>query len=1659
MLLVPITTVGEEIVGVISADKDGLDGFDKHDQPLLETLARQAAIAIENAQERNLLRTLIDNLPDCIYIKDTKSRFVLSNTATARLVGKTKPDEILGKTDFDFFPAELAERYRADEQGVMRSGQPLVNLEEPVMDHAGNQLWFLTTKVPLQDIHGKIVGLIGLNRYITERKQAEEALRKAYEELDYLAKRETDRAAVLQKLHQIGEQLLSAELSTRGLRRVLRQVARSARSVLGADLVDVYQYVEAEDRYILPPILEGRRLAPKVVKEQIFEDDVAVKVVSSGKPLYTPDAQTDRLLSGPFTVERPERPEERFVMREEVLSSAAVPLRAAGETVGVMFVNYRTRQDLTPDQREVIELLANQAAIAIYNARVLEEATSRAAVLQRLHQIGGQLLSVELTARGLRRVLRRVTRSAKSVLGADLVDVYQYIEAENRHIIPPILAGKRRDPTVPKDQIFQDDVVARVIQGREPRYSTAAQNDPLLTGPFTVERPNRPDERFVVREGVLSSAAVPLKAAGETVGVMFVNYRTRQDFTPDQREAIELFANQAAMAIYNARVYEQVQARIKALEALNTVSQRLSTGEATRRGLSRLLQQIARQAKKVLGADLVELYRYAPGRRERVASHVSAGKKLVAIKPSKKVLPDDVAAKVLTLSDPLFAVDAQHESLLSDPFKTDREGMPDLRFVAREQIASTAASPLMVGDEAVGILFVNYRTPQRFPADQRELIQLFASQAAVAIRNAQLFQQRETLEHIARDITSVLDRDKLLQRTLERSLKLLNCEFGSISIFDRRTNRLRFRYAVGKSPDMSVKLGEGLIGTTAKTRTPVRVADVSKDDRYVCHVEETQSELDVPMLVGRRLIGVLNAESRRPNAFSEEDQHLAEALAAQAAVAFRTAELYEEAQARLQERVDDIRAIQEISALIGTASPKDLLEQIAEQAARLTPAKYTGVWLLDERTHELRFGAMNRIEEKPVRSGPRLPLDETSISGHVAMTGKTYACDDVRDDPYYQEWYEEVRSELTTPLVYGERVIGTLDLESTEIGAFTEDHVHLVEALARAAAVAIQSARLYEQLNTLATRNARLYEAMQTVNEVGQVLTSGIRLQEQEVLELIHNQASKLMDTGNMYIALYDELTDTVRFGLAFVDGGRVDVVTEEGWQPRRAGKGKTEEIIRTRQPIFQATRAEAEAWYAEPGHEEYVGAMLPSWLGVPMMVGERVLGVIATYHPTRNYVYSKDDLAALQTMANQAAIALDNAYMFYDVNQRLAALVEFGQVITSGIRLHEDEVLELIYDQASKLMDTGNMYVALYDEETDIVRFGLAFVDGRRVDVETERGWQPRRAGKGKTEEIIRTRQPILHATRAEAEAWYAKPGHEEYIGAVLASWLGVPMTVGKKVLGVIAVYHPERDYVYSGDDLEVLQAMANQAAVALENATLYAQAREEAVAARQLATLGTAAAALQHRINNTLNIILPNIRRLRRRVNLSDETIREILDIIERNARYSSQAVGRIMEPLKDSTIQKVNINALIEDVAHELEEQHRTKRAKKDIEEIAVKLDLEDPLPEIWAASGHISEVFRTLIENSFNAMAEISGQITVTSRYQEEEIIVEVQDTGPGIPANVVNKLFHRPVPSDKPGGSAGLGLWLAGLLLQRYRGYVTIGATGPSGTIMRVCIPT
>ena len=179
---IPLRDDAGKVVGLIGISRDITKQKEaeaalrqSHD----ELEKRVTARAAELAKERLLLRTLVDNLPDCIYTKDTAGRKTMANPADLKNLHCKTEAEAIGKSDFDLFPPDIAEKFWADDQKVIQ-GEPVLNREEYILDEKGRKRWLLTSKLPLRDPKGNILGLVGIGRDITEHKQAEDKL--AYEQ-------------------------------------------------------------------------------------------------------------------------------------------------------------------------------------------------------------------------------------------------------------------------------------------------------------------------------------------------------------------------------------------------------------------------------------------------------------------------------------------------------------------------------------------------------------------------------------------------------------------------------------------------------------------------------------------------------------------------------------------------------------------------------------------------------------------------------------------------------------------------------------------------------------------------------------------------------------------------------------------------------------------------------------------------------------------------------------------------------------------------------------------------------------------------------------------------------------------------------------------------------------------------------------------------------------------------------------------------------------------------------------------------------------------------------------------------------------------------------------------------------------------------------------
>ena len=328
------------------------------------------------------------------------------------------------------------------------------------------------------------------------------------------------------------------------------------------------------------------------------------------------------------------------------------------------------------------------------------------------------------------------------------------------------------------------------------------------------------------------------------------------------------------------------------------------------------------------------------------------------------------------------------------------------------------------------------------------------------------YDRLNVLYQVGSVIDTTLEPQEALQLILNQAVELMRAASGSIVLINPTNGFLEINAAKGLPPNAAgfkLRVGEGLTGWVARTGKPARVGDVRNDPRYVLLRPEVRSELAVPLEVAGEVLGVLNVDADRPEAFSAEDQELLEALAAQAARVIHNTWLYE--QLRLKARL--FESLASVSRTINsTLNLDDALSVVTREACVLMQAKMCSLMLLDD-THEwleLRasFGAGAAYVNRP-----RLSLEE-SLLGVVVRRKKPLQVENVQVSSRYHSadvaQREGLVALLSVPLLYGGQAIGTLSVYTGHAYRFSNEEVRILSALAELSAIAIEKARLYERV-------------------------------------------------------------------------------------------------------------------------------------------------------------------------------------------------------------------------------------------------------------------------------------------------------------------------------------------------------------------------------------------------------------------------------------------------------------------------------------------------------------------------------------------------------------------------------------------------------------------
>jgi len=1121
-----------------------------------------------------------------------------------------------------------------------------------------------------------------------------------------------------------------------------------------------------------------------------------------------------------------------------------VPLVVSEKLVGVMAIQDYTQEYLYGESDVALfATIGAQVAGALDNVRLLEEARRRAREMELINEVGRAIASVL----DLDEVLRQIVDVTKERFGhyfvsISLVDGEQLVFRQGSTIGESdrrlgVSQGTGLD-TRPESADFGSLAAVLTVPLDQPQSliaEAARTRQPVLVDDVAA------DPRYLLIEELPDTGAelaVPIEVKGQVIGTLDV--QSDEAFAYDQTDMVLLqaLASQAGVAIENARLFGETRRQAEEFAVLHQSSLELTQEQ---RELDAVLATASRRLMELLDSDGggVWLWQEAEQELELVltyqvqdAADTYMGKRL---KPGEGLTGRAFVEKRILVVDDYLAWNGMSSSFDDAPF------------------AAALAVPMTWRGQVVGVLVATRSQPGRpYLASEQNLAELLAGQAAAVIQNARLFsdaqaqaEQLAVVNEVGQAVISVLDVDTVLRQIVDTIKERLGYFFVGILLLEGEHLVFRSGSLIGDSDtrwqrgELRLELdGYGLTVAVVTRGESILVNDVSKDSRYgtVEGLEPVRSELDTPIRVKARggsgegqVIGVLTVQSDKPGAFDRSDQDLLQALANQAGVAIENARLFAETEDALAE----MEALYNTSRLL--ASAHDLQQVLAAVAEGM----YVGainraiLWEVEgapegagvgpkSTSASLRLGP-GRLQDppragavalhvaanwhsgegtEPLPVGTRFAL-ESFPAASVILTPSEIFVEDVEKDERLDRATREAlvaqktRAVAILPLWIGRRQIGVLMLVAEKPYRFTPREMRPYRSLAGQMAVVIEKNQLIEETERRTSELESLYETS---------LRMSTHLETPELLTFIVEQATTLLGAETAGFYLYEPSSNELVFSVA------VGYLADFVGQRLKPGEGLSGRVFQERRAIT------VEDYHAWPGRstiyeqEERLGMLL----AVPLLGRDAVLGVLDIAAGKEKGVFDGRDLWMAELFAAQAATALENARLFEEIQVRAEELVvlnEMGRALTA--QLNVGEVLDNIYRYVSQLFDATNSYVALYDAETDEISFPLAVENGQRVE------WAPRRSGNGLTEYVIRTANPLL--IQHDVSDYIAELEGVEQIGHTAESWLGVPMLIGDRVLGVITVQSYEPGRLYTERNRDLLVASASQAAIAIQNAYLF--------------------------------------------------------------------------------------------------------------------------------------------------------------------------------------------------------------------------------------------
>ena len=1252
------------------------------------------------------------------------------------------------------------------------------------------------------------------------------ALEKArlFDETQRLFKTQQQRAVEMQIINSVQEGLAS-KLE---IKAIYQLVGEKIGEIFTADTTFIATY-EHGNKYVDPQYYVEKGQVHTLNAPLLFGEGLYTHVIQSRTHLLFGTTEEQKQL-GPVNVPSPESDED---LNQSFLG---VPILLSENITGVVSVQSYMKNAYTENDVRLLSTLANSMSVALENARLFDE-TQR--LFKAEQQRAAELAIINSVQAGL-------------VAKMDIQGIYDLVSDQIRKIFNVQVVAIET-----YDHIARKSTLHMVWENGEPVRQDPAPFNKIDEQLITLRRP------IVINENVAhtmrkfgvdisesdeisgSQIWVPLVLGELVIGnIGLQNTKKVHAFGESDVRLLTTLANSMSVALENARLFDETQRLLKETEERNAelaIINSVQEGLASKLEMRAIYELVGEKIREIFHADTTYINTYDK-EAQSVYSQFYVDKRQRIIRAAPLPFGEGLYSRVIQARKPLLLGTTQQQLQFGVTSAASPDSEQDLN-------QSYLGVPILLGDEVTGVVSVQAYAQNAFGENDVRLLQTLANSMSIALENARLFDEtqrllKETEERnaelavinsVQQGLASKLEFQSIIDLVGDKVTKIFDAQATLISLYKPISSEIDHSYLIERGeriyfnrPVPVDKFRQRVI----ETRQPwlinqdYRKLTMELGEEPVLEGEEPKSLLFVPMIVGNEVTGIISLQNLdAENAFSDSDVRLLSTIAASMSVALENARLFEAEQQRVAE-LAIINSVQQ--ALASQLDLQKLYELIGEKVRSIFDAQIATIV-----TYDLAAGLLQH--QYYARQGERFdiePLPLTDIARHLIRSKQPLLINANWSDelvamgiqPKIIGGVQNPKAVLFAPLMAGDQVRGALSLQNVDReNVFSESDVRLLTTLANSLSVALENARLFDETQRLLKETEERNAELAILNSVGEAMTKTL-----DVKNVTYKVGDKVREIFNAEIAdilLYDSKTNMVHLTYSYSERYFED---EPPWE---LGEGLTSQIIRSRQPLLLNSAREMD----EHGAAAYVttpdDAQDPqSYMGVPIMVGDKVLGVVDV-QSYRAEAFSTDNLRLLQTLSTSMGVALENARLF-DETQRLlketekratelSAISTVSQALVAETEL--DAMIQLIGSQMRDTFNADIAYVALLDPQTNIINF--PYQSGEEMI--------SRKIGEGLTSKIIETNEPLLINKDIKERR---KQLGTQLVGKESLSYLGVPIKSGKGTIGVLSVQSTTQEGMFDDDDLRLLTTIAANAGSAIHTAQLHAETQRRA---REMATL----------------------------------------------------------------------------------------------------------------------------------------------------------------------------------------------------------------------------